>query len=135
MKINKKNILVSFVDYDQRTQDMLENIVTQLIKQDKECNDYTLVIIQMLAVQFEIYFKALDALKDGIVNVVNLGDRTLHQPKPQLDALQKANNQINKMLKDLALSPLEKAKIKKLNSMEENNNASGEKILDTLLGK
>jgi phage terminase small subunit len=130
MKINRKNILASFVDYDQRTQDMLDNIITQLIKQDKECNDYTLVIIQMLAVQFEIYFKALDALKDGIVNVVSLGDRTLHQPKPQLDALQKANNQINKMLKDLALTPLDRAKIKKLNKNDEDD---AQQLLEALI--
>lgn len=132
MKINRKNIMASFVDYDERTRDMLDNIVKQIIEQQKNPNDYTLVVLQLIAVQFEIYFKALDALGDDIVNVVNLGDRVLHQPKPQLDALQKANNQIAKLLKDLGLSPLEDAKIKKLKETTSNEESASE-LLDKLI--
>ena len=56
MKINKKNILASFVNYDERTQDMLSYIVSQLSKQDKDINEYGLVVLQMIAIQFEIFF-------------------------------------------------------------------------------
>ena len=131
MKINKKNILASFVNYDERTQDMLSYIVSQLSKQDKDINEYGLVVLQMIAIQFEIFFKAKDALGDDIVNVVNLGDRVLHQPKPQLDALQKADTKISKLLKDLGLSPLEKAKIKKLNKSDDDE--SGKELLNSLI--
>lgn len=119
MKINKKNILNSFEGYDQRTIDMLDIILKELSKQEKEINEYSLVIFQLLAIQFEIYYKAYDALSSGIVNECQIHERIIHAPKPQLDALQKANNQITKMLKDLGLSPLEKAKIKKLNTTED----------------
>lgn len=133
MKINKKNILSSFITYDQRTQDMLENIVIQLIRQEKEPNDYALVLLQMIAIQFEIYFKAYDSLENqSLTNINIVGDREIHQCKPQVDVLMKASTQISKLLKDLALSPLEAAKVKKLNSAEENTIASGESILASL---
>lgn len=134
MKINKKNILASFENYDQRTQDMMENIVKQLAKQEKEVNDYALVILQLVAVQFEIYFKALDdVIRDGIVNSTQVGDRTINQPKPQLEALQKSNTQITRLLDKIGISPLEAAKIKKLNkvdSEEESQNLYKELIMD-----
>lgn len=132
MKINKKNILASFVNYDERTQDMLSYIVSQLSKQDKDINEYGLVVLQMIAIQYEIYFKALDdVIRDGIVNSTQVGDRTINQPKPQLDALQKADTKISKLLKDLGLSPLEKAKIKKLNKSDDDE--SGKELLNSLI--
>lgn len=132
MKINKKNILASFENYDQRTQDMMENIVKQLAKQEKEVNDYALVILQLVAVQFEIYFKALDdVIKDGIVNSTQVGDRTINQPKPQLEALQKSNTQITRLLDKIGISPLEAAKIKKLNKSD--NDESGKELLNSLI--
>lgn len=134
MKINKKNILQSFSDYDSRTQDMLDYTIKQLYAQGKEPNDYALVIIQMLAAQFEIYFKSLDALKDEIVNVCNIGDRIIHAPKPQLDSFQKSSNQITKLLDKLGLSPLESAKIKKLSKVDAEDDAKEtyDKILGTI---
>lgn len=133
MKINKKNILASFENYDQRTQDMMENIVKQLAKQEKEVNDYALVILQLVAVQFEIYFKALDdVIRDGIVNSTQVGDRTINQPKPQLEALQKSNTQITRLLDKIGISPLEAAKIKKLNKSDDGE--SGKELLNSLIG-
>lgn len=132
MKINKKNILASFENYDQRTQDMMENIVKQLAKQEKEVNDYALVILQLVAVQFEIYFKALDdVIRDGIVNSTQVGDRIINQPKPQLEALQKSNTQITRLLDKIGISPLEAAKIKKLNKNDDEE--SGAELLNSLI--
>lgn len=134
MKINKSEVLASFSGYDDRTIDMLEIILKEVKKQGKELSEYSLVIFQLLAIQFEIFYKAYDAIGTDIVNVCQIGERTVHAPKPQLDALQKANLQIRNMLKDLGLSPLEQVKIKKLKSAEENDNASGENILANTLG-
>ena len=134
MKINNKNVLSSFEGYDQRTIDMLDIILKELSKQNKELNEYSLVIFQLLAIQFEIYYKAYDSIDTAIVDEIDLHGGKLTKAKPQLDALQKANNQITKMLKDLGLTPLEKAKIKKLNSQEENDNISGTAILGNILG-
>lgn len=133
MKINKKEVLKSFMDYDQRTQDMLEIILKEVSKQGKELSEYALVIFQLLAIQFEIYYKSYDQLDGNIVNETKVGERTIMAPKPQLDALQKANSQINKMLLQLGLSPLEKAKIKKLNNTEENTKASAQDVLNKLM--
>ena len=134
MKINKSEVLSSFEGYDQRTIDMLEIILKEVKKQGKELSEYSLVIFQLLAIQFEIFYKAYDAIDKDIVNVCQIGERTIHAPKPQLDALQKANLQIRNMLKDLGLSPLEQVKIKKLKSSEENTNNSGSMILAQLVG-
>lgn len=130
MKINKKNILASFAEYDQRTVDNLEIILKEVSKQGKEISEYALVIFQLLAVQFEIFYKSLDAINEGIVNTQEINGRKIHSPKPQLEALQKANIQINNMLKSLGLSPLEKAKVKKLNS---NDEQSAQEYLDALI--
>lgn len=133
MKINKKNVLASFSKCDERTQDMLQNVVTQLLKQEKEPNDYALVILQMLAIQYDIFFRSYDALENtNLTTVAIVGEREIHQAKPQLDMLQKAHTQIIKLLDKLAISPLEHAKVKKLNTAEENDNNTGTKILGTL---
>lgn len=111
---------------------MMENIVKQLAKQEKEPNDYALVILQLVAVQFEIYFKALDdVIRDGIVNSTQVGDRTINQPKPQLEALQKSNTQITRLLDKIGISPLEAAKIKKLNKSDDDE--SGKELLNSLI--
>ncbi len=133
MKINKKNILASFVDYDQRTQDNLEIILKEVSKQGKELSEYSLVMFQLLAVQFEIFYKAYDAISEGIVNTTQVGERTVHAPKPQLEALQKANVQINNMLKSLGLSPLEQAKIKKLNENPASREESATELFSELI--
>lgn len=132
MKINRKNIMASFTDYDERTRDMMDNIVKQIIEQQKNPNDYALVVLQMLAVQFEIYFKALDSLGTDIVDKFELHGAEMSRPKPELDMLQKANNQISKLLKDLGLSPLEDAKIRKLKE-KSTGEQSGAELLSQLI--
>lgn len=132
MKINKKNVLASFVDYDQRTKDNLEIIIKEVSKQGKELSEYALVIFQLLAIQFDIYYKCYDELTNGnLTNERIIGDKTIYQPKPQLDMLQKTNVQISRFLKDLGLSPLERAKIKKLNDLDPEEQA--EEAYDDLL--
>jgi phage terminase small subunit len=132
MKINKKNVLASFVDYDQRTKDNLEIIIKEVSKQGKELSEYALVIFQLLAIQFDIYYKCYDELTNGnLTNERVIGDKTIYQPKPQLDMLQKTNVQISRFLKDLGLSPLERAKIKKLNDLDPEEQA--EQAYDDLL--
>lgn len=132
MKINKKNVLASFVDYDQRTKDNLEIIIKEVSKQGKEFSEYALVIFQLLAIQFDIYYKCYDELTNGnLTNERVIGDKTIYQPKPQLDMLQKTNVQISRFLKDLGLSPLERAKIKKLNNVDPEEQA--EQAYDDLL--
>ena len=118
MKINKKNILASFTNYDQRVQDMIEYTITELMKLDKTPNEYALVLIQLLADQFEIHFKAKDEVGDSIVQTYDVGDRKISHAKPQFEAQQKAQTQIIRLLDKLGLSPLEKAKIKKLNEKD-----------------
>lgn len=119
MKINKNEVLKAFSTYDTRTQDMLEIVLKETKKQGKELSEYSLVIFQLLAIQFEIYYKAYDSLDKNIVDEIDLHGGKLTKTKPQLDALQKANTQISKLLKDLGLSPLEQAKIRKLNSKDD----------------
>lgn len=120
MKFNKNDILKSFEGFDPRTIDNLDIILKQVKKQGKEISEYALVVFQMLAVQYDLFYTAYDSLNSckDIVNVCQLGERTIHATKPQVEVLLKANTQISKYLKDLGLSPLESAKIKKLNSAD-----------------
>lgn len=135
MKINKKNVMASFTEFDQRTQDALENILTQLGKQEKEPNDYALVILQMLAVEFDMYFKAYDSLRNSdVVNVNIIGEREIHQAKPQVEIVNKSIKQITNMLDKLGISPLTDAKIRKLKSTEDNAAQDASMILASLVG-
>ena len=83
----------------------------------------------MLASQLVIYYKALDAIfgKDD-VSTTDLYDRKAKAP--EISILQKAHDQILALLDKLSLSPIVKAKLKKLNSSDE---ATAEQLLNDLI--
>ena len=125
MRINKQNIIASFQGYDTRVIDFLSYVIEDLKQLGIKINNYTLIVFQLLATQLTIYFKSLDCIK-SVTNITNENNRTI----PELNTLNKAHAEILRLLDKIGLSPLERAKIDKLN---QNTTTKEEAAEDTLL--
>lgn len=120
-----------YKDLDPRIILYLEHVVNEIGK-DK-VTDYTKVILGMLVPQLIIYYRSLDELntKNDLTNENKYYGKS---KSPVIIIMQKANDQILNLLDKISLSPMTKAKIKKLNTTEENTTSSGEKVLNKLIG-
>lgn len=120
-----------YKDLDPRIILYLEHVVNEIGK-DK-VTDYTKVILGMLVPQLIIYYRSLDELntKNDLTNENKYYGKS---KSPVIIIMQKANDQILNLLDKISLSPMTKAKIKKLNTTEENTNSSGESVLNKLIG-
>lgn len=126
-------IISEYDKLDDRVVNYLQHVINEIKISEKNVSDYTKVILSMLVPQLIIYYRSLDDL--------NYNDELTNENKyygksksPVILIMQKANDQILNLLDKISLSPLSRAKIKKLNSAEENDNESGEKILTALVG-
>lgn len=120
-----------YKDLDPRIILYLEHVVNEIGK-DK-VTDYTKVILGMLVPQLIIYYRSLDELntKNDLTNENKYYGKS---KSPVIIIMQKANDQILNLLDKISLSPMTKAKIKKLNTTEVNTTSSGEKVLNKLIG-
>ena len=134
MRFTKNNILKSFEGYEQRVIDFLEYVLEELKLNNKVLSNYTLVILQLLATQLKLNFKAQDALGDQISDTKETKYGEVTKPKTEVTVLMQSHKEIVKLLDKLGLSPLEKSKIRKLNSVQENDNEEGSNILGNLMG-
>lgn len=117
MRLNKDNILSNFSNYDERVVDNLALIIDELKNKKVPVNNYSLVIFQLLATQFAIYYKSLDVINgDGDISSEDSYKRKAKSP--ELAALQKSHQEIVHLLDSLAISPLSSAKVNKLNERE-----------------
>lgn len=128
MRINKQNIISSFQDYDQRVIDFMTYIIDDMKQLKIEINNYSLVMFQLLAVQLTIFFKALDTIQNGNKIIDDDNKKT-----PALNTLNKAHAEILRLLDKVGLSPLERAKIKKLNSTMATKDEAAADILAALV--
>ena len=131
MRLNKTNILSNFEGYDERVLDNLSLIIDELKSKKVQVNNYSLVIFQLLATQFSIYFKAQDTFNKS-EELTSTDDYKRKSKAPELAALQKAHTEIIHLLDKLGLSPLEEAKIKKLKE-KDTKDEDAKELLNTLL--
>lgn len=118
---------------DDRVVNYLQHVINEINISEKNVSDYTKVVLSMLVPQLIIYYRSLDDLNDND-ELTNENKYYGKSKSPVILIMQKANDQILNLLDKISLSPLSRAKIKKLNTTEENNNASGANILSTLMG-
>ena len=133
MRFTKNNILKSFDNYEPRVLDFLEYVLDELKAKDKIINNYTLVILQLLASQLSVYFKAQDEIVTNVTETSDTKYGSVRKVKPEVVVFNQTHKEITRLLDKLCISPLEKAKVKRLNSTEENNQAEGTQILGNLL--
>lgn len=128
MKLIKSDILENFKTYDDRVKNNLSLIIDELISKKTQVSSYLLIILELLATQYTIYYRALDALNES--STLTGHDSLKRKSKiPELSALQKAYTEIIRLLDKLALSPIEDARLKRLkekSSEEEANEAYDE---------
>lgn len=103
---------------DSRVTDFLELVATAV--EERETSAYTIIILKLLIPQLVLYYKALDLTqKDDKLRHEDVYNRITKSPEIQV--LQKANAQILGLLDKLCLSPLEKAKIKRINKDDDDS--------------
>lgn len=97
---------------DKRIIEFLELVAIAV--EERDISAYSKIILKMLIPQLVVYYKALD--------LMNKSDSLRHEDvynritkSPEVQVMQKANDQILNLLDKLALSPMEKAKIKRIN--------------------
>lgn len=113
---------------DPRIESMLTCVMNSLNIDHNEY--YTKIILTMLVPQLLLYFRALDEINTS--TKLSTSDAYARTAKsPEIQVLQKCNDQILNLLDKLCLSPMERAKIKRL-SKDENEDAK--KLLDELIG-
>lgn len=128
MKLIKNDVLEKFETYDDRVKNNMSLIIDELISKKTKVSSYLLIILELLATQYTIYYRALDALNESST----LTGRDAYKRKnkvPELAALQKAYTEIIRLLDKLALSPIEDARLKKL---KENSYDDSEDAYDAL---
>lgn len=126
-KILSELILKYKEPLDERILDFLNNVTSGL--DENNINDYTKIILNMLVPQLIIYFKAQDNIQ-GNGGVAHSDDYNRKSKSPEIAVLQKANDQILSLLDKLVLSPLEKAKIKRINKNDEDD---AKELLENLI--
>ena len=123
----KKLEVLSNIEMDSRVKLILDHVTKSL--GDKAEDEYSKIILTLLAPQLILYFKSLDTITED--NSVSTQDNYKHKAKsPEVQVLQQANTQIITLLDKLCLAPFTKAKVKRLNS---NSNEDAEDLLKALL--
>lgn len=97
---------------DSRIESMLDCVIHSLDPNHK--GDYSKIILTMLVPQLILYFRALDEV-NKTEKLSTKDDYSRTAKSPEIQVLQKCNDQILNLLDKLALSPMEKAKIKRIN--------------------
>ena len=111
---------------DSRIESMLDCVINSLDPNHK--GDYSKIILTMLVPQLILYFQALDEINTNKkLSTSDVYSRTAKSPEIQV--LQKCNDQILNLLDKLCLSPLEKSKLKRLNKED----GSAKELLDALI--
>lgn len=101
---------------DARIIDFLTYVTSSLENE----TDYTKIILNMLVPQLIIYYKALDNMQ-AATDVTHNDDYNRKSKAPEISVMQKANDQILNLLDKLVLSPIEKAKFKRITKSDEDD--------------
>lgn len=125
----RDEIISGFTDLDPRVIDYLDKVISDVNLNKSNTTEYTKIILGMLVVQLVLYYKAADEMMES--NKVTSKDNYNRFAKsPVISVFNKANDQILILLDKIGLSPMQKAKIKKLNSSDE---ADAKELLDDLI--
>lgn len=103
---------------DSRIESMLDCVINSLDPNHK--GDYSKIILTMLVPQLILYFRALDEVNNNC-KLSTKDDYSRTAKSPEIQVLQKCNDQILNLLDKLCLSPLEKSKLKRLNKNDEDD--------------
>ena len=112
---------------DSRIEELLDCVINSLEPSHK--GDYSKIILTMLVPQLILYFRALDEV-NKTEKLSTKDDYSRTAKSPEIQILQKCNDQILNLLDKLCLSPMEKAKINRISKSE---TVTGAELLDALI--
>jgi phage terminase small subunit len=131
MKMINSYIQEHYEDADDRIKIKLSRVYDEVEKNNpSNINNYFFNTLDLLCAQYEVFFMSYDALRQA--GKVNQDDRYHRQAKNvNITVMTRASKEILDIMDKLSISPVIKAKVKKLN--KEDYSESAEDLLNELI--
>lgn len=129
--ITAQDIDKLFKDHDKRTKHCLKLLVDCLTDNDSVVPDYFELSLELLAVQFDLYFESKDVIhREGIYSYNKTSNRV--NKSPAIQVMQAAYSRIIDMIKESGATSMSRKKLKKMSGNDKEDNAA--KLLEALAG-
>lgn len=126
-----KYIEDNYKDYDIRVQTFLSRVYDDVVNDKSNViNNYFYCCLDLLCTQLQLYFMALDVI-DEQKNLSSEDSYRRVSKNPCIAILNHAHQEILNIMQKLSLSPLDKAKLNRLNRNDDNESA--EDLLNNLI--
>lgn len=132
MKIlNDGFIRQNYASYDNRVIEFLSKIYMDVVNQNEHISNYNYCMIDLLAVQLQIYYTSCDQLLK-LTDLTTVDSYNRAAKSPVISVLNKAHANIIDIMQKLSLSNIELAKLRRLNNNDDAESA--EELLKDLVG-
>lgn len=127
--INESTIRQRYNKYDERVIEYLINI-SKSLKEQNVNDEYYYCMFDLLVIQLHLYYSSCDQLMK-LKDLTSEDNYKRLVKSPLIGVLQKCHSQILDIMQKLSISPIEKAKLKRLNTTDDNESA--EELLNSLI--
>ena len=112
----------TYKDYDKRTIVFLNRVYDDCKNNNDHLNNYFYCCLDLLSNQLELYYRALDAINND--DTLSTEDSYRRKAKsPHIAILNHAHQEIINILSKLSLSPFDRAKLKRVQNVEDDLSA------------
>ena len=129
MKLTKDIIQKRYNKYDERVIEYLINI-SKSLKEQNVNDEYYYCMFDLLVIQLHLYYSSCDQLMK-LKDLTSEDNYKRLVKSPLIGVLQKCHSQILDIMQKLSISPIEKAKLKRLNTADDDESA--EELLNSLI--
>ena len=127
--INESTIRQRYNKYDERVIEYLINI-SKSLKEQNVNDEYYYCMFDLLVIQLHLYYSSCDQLMK-LKDLTSEDNYKRLVKSPLIGVLQKCHSQILDIMQKLSISPIEKAKLKRLNTADDDESA--EELLNSLI--
>ena len=127
--INESTIRQRYNKYDERVIEYLINI-SKSLKEQNVNDEYYYCMFDLLVIQLHLYYSSCEQLMK-LKDLTSEDNYKRLVKSPLIGVLQKCHSQILDIMQKLSISPIEKAKLKRLNTTDDNESA--EELLNSLI--
>lgn len=127
--INESTIRQRYNKYDERVIEYLINI-SKSLKEQNVNDEYYYCMFDLLVIQLHLYYSSCDQLMK-LKDLTSEDNYKRLVKSPLIGVLQKCHSQILDIMQKLSISPIEKAKLKRLNTTDDDESA--EELLNSLI--
>lgn len=122
----------TYTSYDERVIHFLERVYDDVTETNDTLSNYFYCVLDLLANQLKLYFLGVDALNDNS-NLSSTDDYKRVSKNPCIAIMDHAHQRILDIMNELALSPFQKAKIKRLS--KDDDGESAKELIDKLINE